>query len=103
MSGKIGWRGLDIELQRLFPPPPTPTEACSNTTVWDFDVTVFIVVYSCSSTLSFRRPSPGKPLESPSAMANLQAKSWPHRLRPRYPQLYYSLPPPLRQGSAKAH
>ncbi|RXN11912.1 hypothetical protein ROHU_029781 [Labeo rohita] len=44
-----------------------------------------------------------KPLESPSAMANLQAKSWPHRLRPSYPQLYYSLPPPLRQGSAKAH
>lgn len=33
--------------------PPSPTEACSNTTVWDFDVTVFIVVYSCSSTLLF--------------------------------------------------
>ncbi len=38
---------------------PSSTEACSNTTAWDFDVTVFIVVYSCSSTLSFRRPSPG--------------------------------------------
>lgn len=55
MSGRFGWRGCYVAI----PPPPSPAEACSNTIVWDFDVTVFIVVYSWSSTLTFRRPSPG--------------------------------------------